>query len=330
MVTIKDVAKAAGVSIASVSRVMSGQPGVGPATRKRIQRVARELGYRPHSAARGLVKQQTGNIGLVIPRGTGPVFSNPFFYMVLEGTGGSLDRVGYNFLLSLYPEQYRRMVETRLVDGFMLFAVRLGDPYIARIEETGLPAVILGSYVEESRLPNVRPDDEGGGYQAVSHLMEYGHRRIALLNGPLDSMQSVYFQKGALAALAEDDLEPVAVLNIEFTQESAYEAALELLDRKERPTALALVSDVMAPGVLLAASELKLQVPQDVSIVGAGDFPSSPFLMPPLSSVDRSLFELGREGGEMLLKLLQGETLEQSRLVLPTHLISRQSVARIG
>ncbi len=189
-VNIKDVARVAGVSTASVSRVLTGSPGVGKETEIRIRKVMAEMGYRINLGARGLVKQETGNIAIVFPRGSSFIFGNPFFSRVLEGLAKVLDQMNYNTMISFTSEQRKRLLNTQAVDGIILFAPRTGEISLEWLKQTFLPIVVIGSYFEDSPFPCIRPDDEGGIRKAVHALHKLGHQEIGLVNGPSSSMKS--------------------------------------------------------------------------------------------------------------------------------------------
>ncbi|NPV69588.1 MAG: LacI family DNA-binding transcriptional regulator [Firmicutes bacterium] len=329
-VTIKDVAKAAGVSPSTVSRVINNVPGIGDEMRTRVRALMKEMDYRPDLNARSLVKRQTGNIALIVPRGMFFVFSNPFFALVMEGIGEVLDDYEYNYLFCSSPKQHRRMFQSRVVDGTILFAVRLGDPYIYQAESGELPTVLVGSYLDTSPIPFVRPDDEGGIYEAVKHLADLGHRRIALLNGPLSSIKSVKSLDGYRKAVVDFDLDyddDVLVHSLEFTAEAGYSGGMTLFGGKNPPTAIVCSSDLIAYGAMKAASDCGVRIPTQCSVVGFGDFPLSGFLNPPLTTMRTPLREMGLQAGHLLHGLMNGQEMPQKRVVVPTTLVARGSTS---
>lgn len=327
---IRDVARAANISVASVSRVFSGKGGVGQETRARILQVAARLGYRPNLAARGLARGRTGNVAVVTPRGSALVFSNPFFIRILDGVGRGLDPDHYNLVLAFTPQQYLRLIETRAVDGLLLFAARIGDPHLERLEQSGLPVVAVGSYRPEAPFVCVRPDDAGGISMMVRHLHRLGHRRIALVNGPLTSIKSVRCRDGFVQAAAELGL-PVggALLEAEeFDQDASYRLVRELLRaRRQRPTALVCASDYLAVGVVKAVQDSGLAVPEDVSVTGFGDVPLSSYLNPPLTTARTDLVGIGTQGARLLMKLLEGKKPRKKDHVFAMELVERATTA---
>ncbi|UUZ90145.1 LacI family transcriptional regulator [Paenibacillus sp. P25] len=172
-VSIKDVARAAGVSTASVSRVLSGKPGVGADTAERIRKVIEEMDYRPNLGARGLVKRTTGNIAVVVPRGSF-ILNNPFFSTVLEGIAKGIDQTDYNMLMSFTSAQQKRPLETQAVDGVILFSPRHEELSLEWLQSIGLPIVVVGSYLEESPSPACVPTMRTESGKRSARFMSWG------------------------------------------------------------------------------------------------------------------------------------------------------------
>jgi LacI family transcriptional regulator len=329
-VTIKEVAEVAGVSVATVSRVLSGKSGAGEGTVERIKKISQELGYRPSRVAQSLVTRRTGNIGIISPRKGNIVFGNPFFSTILEGVSDVLDKVDYNIVLSFTPSQQKRLLETRSVDGLILFAMRVGDPVLEWVRLSGLPTVVVGSYLDDSPYPCVRPDDESGVYAAVRYLAQKGHSRITLVTGPLASVKSVRCRAGYLKGMREEGLniEPGWVIEAE---EYDVAASFEALDARFRAgtfssTAMVCASDYLALGLLKAARVNKIDIPDDLSLIGFGDVPISEFLHPALTTMSVDLVEMGVQAARMLTGLVQAKEIEQTEMVFPVTLVERQSV----
>ncbi|HHV79596.1 MAG TPA: LacI family transcriptional regulator [Firmicutes bacterium] len=328
-VTIKEIANALGVSPSTVSRALNNVPGVTEEVRNRVRRLAREMGYKPSAAARSLVTKRTGNIGLFIPRGLSFVMTNPFFAEVMEGIVGVLDGDGYNYVFCSSPRQYRKLFVTNMVDGMILFALRLGDPYIDELESSDVPAVVVGSYIESLGIPAVRPDDSGGTFQAVSHLIRQGHTRIGLLNGPLSSYKSRGCLQGYRSAFLEHGIEEDDSLLLcgEFVMDWGLEGARRLMGMKNPPTAVMCANDLIAQGVYRYAFETGLRIPEDLSVVGFGDFPVASYMTPPLTTVHTPLREMGARAASLLRALMQGEGAGTTNIVFPVRLVERQSTA---
>ncbi|MBG9811141.1 transcriptional regulator [Bacillus endophyticus] len=328
-VSIKDVASKAGVSTASVSRVLSGKPGVGKKTAERIREVIEELNYRPNLGARGLVKQKTGNIAVVVPRGSF-VLNNPFFSTILEGVAKAMDQTDYNMLMSFTSIQQKRLLETQAVDGVILFSPRHEELSLEWLESVGLPIVVIGSYLEESPFPCVRPDDESGIKQAVTALYNLGHRDIGMINGPMSSMHSVRCLNGYKSRVKELELDYSSdnVLEVdEFDVFKATEAMKTFLNNNKKITGVVCSSDYLAIGVIKAASMIGLSVPEDLSVVGADDVPISDFITPSLSSVHVDLVGIGKRATVTLMNLMEGKQIRKKDVVFEMKYIDRSTTS---
>jgi LacI family transcriptional regulator len=328
-VSIKDVASKAGVSTASVSRVLSGKPGVGKKTAERIREVIEELNYRPNLGARGLVKQKTGNIAVVVPRGSF-VLNNPFFSTILEGVAKAMDQTDYNMLMSFTSIQQKRLLETQAVDGVILFSPRHEELSLEWLESVGLPIVVIGSYLEESPFPCVRPDDEDGIKQAVTALYNLGHQDIGMINGPMSSMHSVRCLNGYKSRVKELELDYSSdnVLEVdEFDVFKATEAMKTFLNNNKKITGVVCSSDYLAIGVIKAASMIGLSVPEDLSVVGADDVPISDFITPSLSSVHVDLVGIGKRATVTLMNLMEGKQIRKRDVVFEMKYIDRSTTS---
>jgi LacI family transcriptional regulator len=328
-VSIKDVARVAGVSTASVSRVLSGKPGVGPATAERIRKVIEEMVYRPNLGARGLVKRTTGNIAVVVPRGSF-ILNNPFFSAVLEGVVKGIDQTDYNMLMSFTSLQQKRLLETQAVDGAILFSPRYEELSLEWLQGIGLPIVVVGSYLEESPFPCVRPDDEDGIRQAVNALYQLGHRNIGMINGPMGSMHSVRCLNGYQSTMLELGLD-YSFKNVfqvdEFDVLKATKGMAAFLNNHREITGVVCASDYLAVGVIKAASMIGLVVPDDLSVVGADDVPISEFITPALSSVHVDLIGIGKRATSIMLDMIQGKQIRKKDVVFKMEYIDRGTTA---
>lgn len=328
-VSIKDVARKAGVSIASVSRVLSGKPGVGEATAERIRKVIEEMDYRPNLGARGLVKRTTGNIAVVVPRGSF-ILNNPFFSTILEGVAKGLDQTDYNMLMSFTSLQQKRLLETQSVDGVILFSPRNEELSLEWLESIGLPIVVVGSYLEESPFPCVRPDDEDGIRQAVNALYQLGHRNIGIINGPMSSMHSVRCLNGYKGMMLELGLDYSSENAFEIDEFDVFKATKEMsafLKEHRKITGVVCSSDYLAIGVIKAATMVGLTVPEDLSVVGADDVPISNFITPALSSVHVDLVGIGKRAASILIDMLQGKQIRKRDVVFKMEYIGRKTTS---
>ncbi|WP_248930684.1 LacI family DNA-binding transcriptional regulator [Paenibacillus hamazuiensis] len=328
-VSIKDVARAAGVSIASVSRVLSGKPGVGADTADRIRKVIEEMDYRPNLGARGLAKRTTGNIAVVVPRGSF-ILNNPFFSTTIEGIAKGIDQTDYNLLMSFTSAQQKRLLETQSVDGVILFSPRNEELSLEWLISIGLPIVVVGSYLEESPFPCVRPDDEDGIRQAVAALYQLGHRNIGIINGPMSSMHSVRCLKGYQSMMQELGLDYSSKNMFEIDEFDVFKATKGVsafLNERRDITGVVCASDYLAIGVIKAAKTIGLRVPEDLSVIGADDVPISEFITPSLSSVHVDLVGIGRRATSILLDMIQGKQIRKKDVVFKMEYINRETTA---
>jgi DNA-binding LacI/PurR family transcriptional regulator len=331
---IKDVAREAGVSTATVSRALRGLPRVSDETRERVLAAAARMEYvaSPHAAS--LAGGQTRTIGVVVPNVT-----RWFFGSVIHGAEELLRSEGYDVLLydiTGDPEARRRLFSAHLlskrVDAVMVLAVRPTPEEIASLSKAGSPTVVVGGYVPE--WPSIRIDDVLAATTAVQHLIDLGHERIAHVGGtpdpehaglelsvPGDRLRG-YRQTMAGAGLAID---PAWEVTGDFSALGGLTACRQLLEASNLPTAIFAASDEMAIGATHALRKAGLRVPEDISVVGIDDHELSEYF--DLTTVAQPAHELGRLGARILLDALAGIVHEPAGLVLPTNLIRRRSAA---
>jgi len=327
-VSIVDVARRAGVSKSTVSRVLTRQPGVHPATLERVESAMRELAYRPNALARGLVAGRTHTLGLV-------VFSlhNPYFGLLAQGVEAAARARGYNVLIMNSAESEAQqqdcldMLAERRVDGVAIVPIRSEDEEIAAIHKAGLKAVLLNSTAGDASISSVGTDNEQGACLATRHLLDLGHRRIGIL-GHLRSIsgnrerlrgyQRAHERAGIPAdgALVAQDL---------LRLERVRAAVAEMLDLADPPTAFFAVNDELAIAALQALIERGCRVPDDIALVGYDDLPVAAWLSVPLTTVAQPNEELGRIGADLLIDLIENPQTPVQRMVLQPRLVVRQS-----
>jgi LacI family transcriptional regulator len=346
--TIEDIARLAGVSRTTVSRVLNRRPDVERETRAHVLRVIDEHGYVPSITAAGLAGGRNRLIGMVLPTFTWPIIAD-----LLRGMSEILQQTSYELVLYTFDDEKRnpdrrdiisRLLATQLASGFL--AVFPGHQLSAQLTELyqqGVPVVIIDDQLEQ-RTPWVRADNVAGAYSAVRHLVELGHHRIAHIKGPHAYLASHDRHRGYLRALEEAGIapEPELILEGDFLPPSGYSCAIQLFDLppERRPTAIFASADQMAYGVLRAAEERNLAVPRDVALVGFDDDAPSAHVLPPLTTVRQPSFEMGREAIQLLLGLLAASEsadgdaesprttpaiVSPQPIVLPTKLIVRAS-----
>jgi DNA-binding LacI/PurR family transcriptional regulator len=330
--TLEEVARAAGVSRATASRVVNGSPTVRMEVRQSVERAIAQLGYVPNRAARSLVTRRNDSVGVVIAEPTGRIFGDPFFVEVLRGIGAGLASREMQLVLvmSQSPEEQRR-AERYLtrghVDGVILFSLHDNDPLPAHLQSHGVPVVVGGEPPRGARVSYVDNDNHGGAVAAVKHLIDLGRSTVATITGPPDMPAGVTRQVAYRDALRAAGRTPDPRLeeNGGFTREGGQLAMEALLQRCPDIDAVFAASDLMAAGALTALHAAKRRVPKDIAVVGFDDSVIARFTVPPLSSVRQSMEVMGRELVNVLLQGVDSRDRVVRRVVLGTELIVRQS-----
>ena len=331
MANIHEVAKRAGVSIATVSRVLSRPEAVAASTRRKVMQAVTQLGYAPNSAGKHLRTAKSGKLLVIVPD-----ISNPFYSRILQSIEETAQRAGYAVLLgdtqqdANREERYAQMLRRREAEG--LIVLGHGIPAVATAmseESSGIAPIVSGCEVNRGlNIPGVHIDNHAAARDAMEHLFGLGHRRIALVTGPMVSALSRDRLQGATAAARSHEVErDLTVVNGDFTIESGQVAAEHLLARREPPTAIFCFNDQMAIGAMNVARVRGRQVPTDLSIVGFDDISFARYTVPPLTTVAQPVREIGQETVRLLLGLLNGETAAAVSVILRHHLIVRESTA---
>ena len=336
--TLEDVARLAGVSRSTVSRVINDHPSVRMETREKVWQAVRESGYRPHAVARSLVTRRTHIIGMVIPESVTDMFADPFFPLLLRGATETCNAHHYQLMLSLLndparqEEMYQRVVRNGYIDGVVVASASLNDSIFSRLLHDRFPFVTVGQHPDE-HVHYVDIDNVAGARMAVEHLIRLGHRRIGTITGRLDMTAGQDRLKGYRQALEAHRIPVDEELIIEgdFTEGSGEIGARRLLPAS--PTAIFSGSDAMAIGALKVLRHAGYQVPQDIALVGFDDVPIASTIEPALTTVRQPIEHLGSMAVEVLVGLLQGAPEEQRtthKIILPTELIVRESCGALG
>jgi DNA-binding LacI/PurR family transcriptional regulator len=331
-VTLKSVASRAGVSYQTVSKVLNGQIQVAPDTRERILKAADELGYRPNQIARNMRAQRSHMIGYSwLP--TSPDQINQILDQFLSSMVDEAEAAGYHLLPfpfhSGHVEDYRELIDTGRVDGFVISSVEYHDPRVSFLMERKFPFVAFGRSTHGWDFPYVDVDGAEGLRKATHYLIKKGNRRIGVLAWPEDSRVGNDRMVGFSEAMNSAGLEvnPKWIERGEGTFEFGYQASLRLLSlpSSQRPTAFVAMSDTMAIGGMRAARECHLEVGRDLAIIGFDDAPMSQYLFPALTTVRQPIREAGRKCVEILVSLLKGEEPAEQHVLLSPALIPRAS-----
>jgi LacI family transcriptional regulator len=329
--TIRDIADAAGVSTATVSRVLNGRPDVSPVTREAVLRVVDEQGFSTNRSARALSGGRTGLIGVTLP-----MVHVEYFSRILWGASEALYE--HDMRIVLCPTMHERDREVTLLDrllqgttdGALLLLTKESNDALRALDRQGYPFVVLDPrHPVDEGTPVVSAAHWAGAKAATDHLLSLGHRRIGAITGPHGWVASVHRLDGYQAALAGAGVlaDPALIAKGNFTSESGHEAATRLLGLPEPPTAIFAFNDEMAIGAMRAAEQRGLQLPRDLSIVGFDDVEKTELVTPALTTVRQPLAEMGRMAVSLLTRLLEGQPIEAMRVELATKLVVRDSTA---
>lgn len=329
LVTIRDVAREAGVGVGTASRALSGNPHVSDATRAHVLEVAEDLGFRPSSVARAFSRGRTHTLEIIMP-----LFTRDFYIEVLRGTEEALAATDYSLLVQTIEratDRERLIRRPRVrgrVDGALLVSLRPTRAMLQRFTEARVPLVLAD--VEYARLSSVAIDHEAAAMVAVRHLMDLGHRRIGLIDHPEDPFVPLdphSRQRGYRRALLDAGLTPHPELEwvTEDTPHAGATAMQSLLALREQPTAIFAGSDTQAVGALDIARQHGLRVPEDLSVVGYNDIELAPYLG--LTTMRVPMRELGRLGIQMLVSLLEDPSTPHQHIRLPSELVVRRTTA---
>jgi LacI family transcriptional regulator len=325
-VTIHDVAARAGVSVATVSRVLNGKEGVREATLRQVLDAAKALSYVPNVAARSLSIQRTQTVGIVLPDVHGEFFSE-----VIRGIDVAARAARYHILVSGSHSDVGEMLEVveamrGRVDGLVVMAP---DVALASLQlPADLPLVLLNSTADGRDAITI--DNYGGALLMMGHLGELGHRRIAFLNGPAQNADARERLRGFRDAMHGLGVPATRSLELagDFTEESGHGAAQKILKLEPRPTAIFAANDSMAVGALAALAEAGLEVPRDMSVTGFDDIPIARYVAPPLTTIRVDMADLGRRAFSLLFNAIEQPAAAGRRDCLTTALIIRKSSCR--
>jgi LacI family transcriptional regulator len=326
-VTIRDVAERAGVSVATVSKVINDRYGVAADTHAKVSAVIAELGYEASIVAQSLRNHRTNVIGILVAdiepfsaellKGAASAMAGTGFELVVYSAGGRAgDRVGWE-------QRYLSRLSGTLIDGAMLVTPTVVDVRL------GAPVVAVDPHTGPSSMPTVDSDNLRGAALAIEHLLALGHRRIAMVTGRPDLESSALRERGYREALAaagvaiDEDLLQAG----DYQAAASTRAARRLLEAREPPTAIFAANDTSAIATIVVAQELGLRVPEDLSVIGFDNLPESLLCTPPLTTVEQRIHEMGARAMEMLVRLIRGEPLDRTHITLDTRLVVRQTTA---
>ena len=331
MVTIRDVAREAGVSVASASRALNGHDNVTPATRARIEAAAKLLRYVPHSGARSLTRRQTDSIGVVLPDLFGEFFSE-----LIRGIDRVVHAHGLQLLLSnMHGNPHEATSAVRAmrgrVDGLLVMTPDLQREYLFDALSPGLPAVLLNCHDRAPGIASVGIDNQAGARAMTDYLVACGYRRIAFVSGPRDNRDSEARRRGFLEALqgSTGERDPL-IMPGDYSEASGAEAARLILAGRLPVDAIFCANDMMAIGCCGVLADAGLTVGKDIGVAGFDDIPIAHYAAPALTTMNGRIAELGETAAAMLIRLIADPAQPRDAIVLAPELVARQSAARHG
>jgi LacI family transcriptional regulator len=334
MITLKDLAQELQLSVSTISRALSGNHDIGPATIKRVQALAQQMGYQPNSAAVSLRKGKTNTLGVITPH-----LANNFFGQIVTGIEAAANKAGYRLLVCQSNDDAARegqnieMLLNAQVSGILLSQARTTQqlPYLAAVHQRKTPLVFFDRFLESYEGSAVMVDDYAGGYQATQHLVAQGYRRIAHLAGPSQLNNYKNRRRGYEEALRVHGLpvEESLILTSPVRIEDGLAGMQQLLALPQPPDAVFSASDFAALGCLQVLKERRMRVPEEIGIVGFSNELFGQYTEPALTSVDQHGEQMGQAAAQLLLQLIAGKVAGATQhVVLAPALLERASSLR--
>lgn len=329
---MKDIAERAGVSVATVSRVLNDSKPVSNELKEKVLKVVKETGYKPNALARSLIKQRTGTIGVIIPE-----MDNETFADLIKGIELVMDQNDYVILVTNTMGKVEKEIEMfhlfeeKRLDGIIFSGVSLKKEHIEFFDKYKIPTVIVGQKFKELGFPSVTIDNFQAAFDMTQHLIDLGHKKIGMIRGPMYDIQAGKERvMGYKTALRENGIEinEEYISQGDFTIESGYKAMQKIWKNKVKPTAIFSASDKMAIGTLNFCLDSKLKVPEDVSIAGFDDMELATAIRPTLTTIHQDQVQKGIKTGEILLDVMERGKEEQYNIQLPYSLIKRDSTSQ--
>lgn len=332
-ITIKDVAKHANVSVATVSRVLNGLDRVSESTRKKVLKVIDELNFVPNTMAASMVKKKTNMLSVVVPE-----IQNPFYTAVIGGTVEVAKKAGFFTLVvstngdEAEEAEFFESFLSKNVDGIILIGTHKEAEFYRAIRK---PTVLVDRYINNSGLDGVMIDNYRGAYEATRHFLEYGHERIAIIDGAHDFNDGKDRYWGYQQAMVEFGVTPDPKYHKQgsWLEESGYRSTVELMQSECPPTAIFAANNLICQGAIKALRDLKLEIGEDISLVGFDENELAQFVQPKVTVVRRPTHEMGTQAAEMLIQKIKEKDVDQSnpkKVVLDVELMKRGSVKKMN
>jgi len=327
-ITIYDVAREANVSMATVSRVVNGNPNVKPTTRKKVLDTIERLGYRPNAVARGLASKKTTTVGAIIPD-----ISSSFFSELARGIEDIASMYKYNIILSSSDQNQDKevhLINTMLekqVDGIVFMGGQITDEHIQQFNSAHVPVVLAATKDDTKHIPSVNIDYEKAAYEATTDLIERTKEQPALITGGKHVQANGYKYQGYVRALekAGIELDESYIFENETTYNGGIDAAGEMLEKGKRPKAVFVTTDEMAVGVIHGLQDANIQVPEDVEVFGFNNTRVALMVRPTLTTIVQPMYDIGAVAMRLLTKYMNKEEVEENTVILPHRMIERDS-----
>lgn len=330
-ITIYDVAREANVSMATVSRVVNGNPNVKPTTRKKVLNTIERLGYRPNAVARGLASKKTTTVGAIIPD-----ISSIFFAELARGIEDIATMYNYNIILSnsdQNKEKELHLINTMLekqVDGIVFMGGKITNDHVDQFQSAPVPVALAATIDESKTIPSVNVNYEEASYEVTRLLIDHGNQHPAFVSGQEDTEINNQKHNGYIRALKESNqsVKDELIVKGDYSYDSGIEAIEQLLALDKRPTAIFVASDEMALGVIHGAQDKGLKVPEDIEIFGFDNTRLATMVRPTLSTIVQPMYDIGAVAMRLLTKYMNKEEVEEQNVILPHRIIERNSTNR--
>jgi LacI family transcriptional regulator len=333
-VTIKDVAKYAQVSIATVSRVLNDNYPVSKETKEKVLKAMNELNFKPNSIARSLKSNITHLIGVVLPD-----ISNSFFMEIIKGIDSVVSKEEYSLILSYTDENFERELNVlkrlsqKRVDAIILASSNTDNKYVDDLIKENIPVVLIDRKIKNSNVDVIVSDDFGSSYMLTKYLIEMGHKDICIVNGNLNVSTGIERYEGFKAAMMDHNIEikDDFILNGYYSWEKAYERVKKLItDKKKIPTAIFAANNRMAEGAMLVLKENHLKIPDDVSLVTFEEIENQKLIEPKLTCIKQNALLMGKKAGQMILERIKDKEANPKEIVVVSDLVINGSVKKIN
>ena len=331
-ITLKDIARVAGVSTATASLALAGDSRVNIKTKQLVEDVAKRLKYVPNEIGRSLRAKKAETIALIFPNTPHNAFTHPYFVSLLEGISEVLVQHNFHLLVSTSRSEidesaaYDKILRNRRADGIILWPASIKDRNIVKIIESDFPVVYLGKW-HHDEIITVERDEFGGAYMATEHLLKLGHRRIVHITGPLEYQVSIDRLDGYKQALQDHKVlyDPSLVIEKDYTMDSGRSAIVKLREANISYDAVFAGNDMMAIGAIKQLQQYGISVPGDISVVGCDNIDMAAIVDPALTTIYQPMQQIGVISAEKLIALLTNQEVGEMQTVVPTRLIVRDS-----